>query len=57
MKKQKHTSGLKSLDDGLKGKKGKKMNAEKSDSYDYDYEFDSYDADEWEDSFESFKYQ
>jgi len=57
MKKQKHVSRLSSLDEELKGKKGKKNNAGKSDSYDYDYEFDSYDADEWEDSFDSFKYQ
>jgi len=57
MKKQKHVSGLSSLDGELKGKKGKKKSAEKSDGYDYDYEFDSYDADEWEDSFDNFKYQ
>ncbi len=58
MKRQKATSNAGFLDGAAaRGKKGKKNSTEQNDKYDFDYEFDSYDADEWEDSFEKYKYQ
>ena len=57
MKKQKRALDMSFLDANIKGKKGKKRHSEKAANFDIDYEYDGYDADEWEDSFDNYKYQ
>ncbi len=58
MKRQKTSSDADYLNGTVgRRRKGKKAKPENSESYDFDYEFDHYDADEWEDSFDNYKFQ
>lgn len=57
MKRQKALSDAGYLDGAARGKKGNRNHAANFDSYEDDYEDDDFDADEWEDSFDSYNYQ